>query len=71
MGYCVTIKLLIKQFPSLVDGIQYVGMMRPVTTDFEYIITDIYGHIDCFSSGIGSMLSLNPQLFKDNEQINI
>lgn len=35
-------------------------MVKPITTDYEYILTDMQGNIDCFTSGIGSMLSLNP-----------
>jgi two-component system sensor kinase FixL len=52
-GYCFTLKLLLKQMPSLTEGIQYVGMIRPITTDYDYILTDIYGHIDSFSAGVG------------------
>lgn len=65
--------------PSLKDdsmgstgsGVSYVGMIKPVTTDYEYILTDIRGNIDSFSSGIGSLLNLNPALFKEGSNINI
>ncbi|CDW90925.1 pas pac domain protein [Stylonychia lemnae] len=70
-GYCFTMKILIKQMPSLKEEVQYVGMVKPVTTDFEYILTDMQGNIDSFTNGIGSILSLNPQLFKDSMSVNI
>lgn len=57
--------------PSLKEGIQYVGMIRPSFSEHEYIITDLLGNIDCFSKGITSLLGLSPQLFKDNTGINI
>lgn len=58
--------------PSLVEGIQYVGMIRPVISDYEYMLTDMNGIIDSFSKGITGMLGLTPNLFKDKDsQINI
>lgn len=38
--------------PSLAEGVQYVGMIKPVSSDFEFIITDMDGIIDSFSKGI-------------------
>lgn len=64
-------KILIKQMPSLKEEVQYVGMVKPISTDYEYILTDMQGNIDSFTSGIGSMLNLNPQLFKDQLSVNI
>lgn len=46
--------------PSLKEDIQYVGMVRPISTDYEYIITDMQGNIDSFTNGVGSMFNLNP-----------
>ncbi len=58
--------------PSLTEGIQYVGMIRPVSSDYEYILTDMDGIIDSFSKGVTSMLGLTPNLFKDKDsQINV
>ncbi len=65
-------KLLVKQMPTLAEGIQYVGMIKPFNSDYEYMLTDMDGVIDSFSKGITSMLGLTPNLFKDKEsQINI
>ena len=60
-------KILVKQFPSLVDGIQYVGMIKPIQSDFEYIITDLDGVIDSFTKGITGILGLSPNIFKDKD----
>lgn len=48
-----------------------MGMIRPVFAEYDYIITDLNGNIDSFSKGITSLLGLNPQLFKENNDINI
>lgn len=60
-------KLLVKQMPSLTEGIQYVGMIKPVSSDYEYILTDMDGIIDSFSKGVTSILGLTPNLFKDKD----
>ena len=41
-GLCFTIITLIKQMPSLLDGIQYVGMIRQQSNECDYILTDFY-----------------------------
>jgi hypothetical protein len=47
-------------------------MMKPINSDFEYIITDMDGVIDSFTKGIISLLGLTPNIFKDKDsQINI
>ena len=69
-GFCFHIKMLVKQMPSLDEGIQYVGMLRQTQSDADYIITDMKGVVDCFSTGVTSMLNLPVALFKDSD-INI
>lgn len=65
-------KILVKQMPNLTEGIQYVGMIKPIISDVEYLLTDMDGVIDSFSKGITSLLGLTPNLFKDKDtQINI
>ena len=56
IGNCFTMKILIKQMPSLKEEVQYVGMVKPVTTDYEYILTDMQGNIDSFTQNIGQIL---------------
>jgi len=56
--------------PSLAEGIQYVGMIRQTQADCDYILTDLKGVVDCFSSGITSLLNLPTSLFKDSD-VNI
>ena len=69
-GFSFCIKMLVKQMPSLTEGIQYVGMIRQSQGDCEYILTDMRGVIDSFSSGITSLLNLPASIFKDSD-INI
>jgi len=65
-------KILVKQMPSLTEGIQYVGMIKPTMSNYDYLLTDMDGIIDSFSKGITSLLGLPANLFKDKEtQINI
>ena len=71
-GYCFYAKVLVKQMPSLKEGIQYVGMIRPTYTEFDYIITGLNGNVDCFSKGISGLLGISPSVFKENNSgINI
>lgn len=70
-GYCFQVNILIKQMPSLAEGIQYVGMIRPQMSDNDYIITDFNGYIDSFTSGIGLLFNINPMLVKDSSTFNI
>jgi len=53
--------------PSLEEGIQYVGMIRPVSSEYEYMLTDMDGNIDSFTKGVTAMLALAPNLFKDKD----
>jgi len=69
-GFCFCIVIVVKQMPSLVEGLQYVGMMRQEHVDYEYILTDTRGVIDSVSAGISSALNLSPELFKESP-INI
>jgi hypothetical protein len=60
-------RVLVKQMPSLSEGIQYVGMIKPTSTDCEYMLTDMDGVIDSFSKGIVALLGIAPNLFKDKD----
>jgi hypothetical protein len=60
-------KILVKQFPNLVEGIQYVGMVKPIQSDFDYIVTDMDGVIDSFTKGITAHIGLTPNMFKDKD----
>ena len=66
-GFCLQIKILIKQMPSLQEGIQYVGFIRQVFNGSEIIITDTRGVIDSFSSGLSAVFNLPVSLFKEAE----
>ena len=69
-GDCFQMKIMVKQIPYLSEGIQYVGMIRPTKTEYDYILTDMKGVINSFSNGIASLLTLNNSFFTEN-QINI
>jgi hypothetical protein len=42
-------------------------MIKPVTADYEYMLTDMDGVIDSFTKGLTSLLGLTPNLFKDKD----
>ena len=63
-GYCFPVNILIKSFPSLKEGIQYVGMLRPIATDYDYMITDQRGIVDSFTKGFNDLLNITPAIFK-------
>lgn len=69
-GFCFHMRILIKQMPSLEEGIQYVGMICQTQSDCEYILTDMRGVIDGISTGISSLLNLPVTAFKETD-INI
>jgi hypothetical protein len=47
-------------------------MIKPIVSDFEFILTDMDGVIDSFSKGMTGLLGLTPNLFKDKDsQINL
>ena len=58
--------------PSLSEGIQYVGMVKPIVSDVDYLLTDMDGVIDSFTKGMTNLIGLTPNLFKDKDtHINI
>jgi hypothetical protein len=44
-----------------------VGMVKPITSDYEFMLTDMDGVIDSFTKGLSSLLGLTPSLFKDKD----
>ena len=42
-------------------------MVRPVLSEYDFILTDLEGVIDSFSKGITSILGITPNLFKDKD----
>lgn len=42
-------------------------MVKPCSTEYEYMLTDLEGVIDSFSKGITGLLGLTPNLFKDKD----
>lgn len=47
-------------------------MIKPLMSDFDFIITDMDGVIDSFTKGITGLLGLSPNIFKDKDsQINL
>lgn len=69
-GFCFHLRVLVKQLPCLEEGIVYVGMLRQIHSDLDFILTDMKGVIDSFSSGVTTMLNLPVALFKESD-INI
>ncbi len=44
-----------------------MGMVKPITSDYEFMLTDMDGVIDSFTKGLSSLLGLTPSLFKDKD----
>ena len=66
-GFVISISTIIKPVPSLKEDIQYIGLIRERHKEFEYIITNEQGKIDCASSWISGLLHLQPNFLKENE----
>eukprot|EP00826_Nyctotherus_ovalis_P015648 TRINITY_DN14469_c0_g1_i2.p1 TRINITY_DN14469_c0_g1~~TRINITY_DN14469_c0_g1_i2.p1 ORF type:complete len:453 (+),score=149.66 TRINITY_DN14469_c0_g1_i2:196-1554(+) len=69
-GFCFSVQLFVRQVPDLSEGIQYVGMMRQIQDNFDYVLTDQRGVIDSFSLGVSSLFAFPPSFTKEND-INI
>jgi PAS domain S-box-containing protein len=63
-GYVFPISLLVKMVPELNDSIQYIGLIREIDKEFEFIMTDTEGKISCISKELSGKLSLPPKLLK-------
>jgi len=67
IGHIFQITLIVKPVPSLKNDIEYIGLIKPINKEFDFILTDEYGKIDSISKGITSMLQLQANFFKENE----
>ena len=67
---CFYMKMVIKQMPNLSEGIQYVGMIRQMNEDHEYILTDSRGVINSMTTKISSVLGMSGRRLQE-EEINI
>lgn len=65
-GFCFGIRLFVRQVPDLREGIQYVGMMRQIQDNFDYVLTDQRGVIDSFSWRVSSLFAFPPSFTKEN-----
>jgi hypothetical protein len=59
-GYSFQIMLVVNNYPFLRDGILYVGMIRPVQTDEQHVLTTTNGIIDSVSKGMAQFLRVYP-----------
>lgn len=66
-GIIFPIHLVVKPVPSLKNDIQYIGMIKRSSRDYEYILTDDNGKIDSISEGITSLLKLPISFFKEHD----
>jgi len=64
--FCVAI--VIKPIYSLLTAVpQYIGLLREVQKEFDFIITDMDGKIDSISAGIGNTFNISANLVKENK----
>jgi hypothetical protein len=66
-GVIFPVHLIVKPVPSLRNDIQYIGMIKSASRDYEYILTDENGKIDAVSEGIIALLKLPISFFKEHE----
>jgi hypothetical protein len=66
-GYVIAISAIMKPVPSLKDDIQYISLIRRRHQEYDYLITNEQGRIDCASEGISGHLHLQPNFLKENE----
>ena len=70
-GYLIPINLVVQQIPSLIKGVEYVGMLNLINSDAEYIMTNINGVIDGISRRVSKLMGIkSPDIFKQNK-VNI
>ena len=70
-GFAFHLSIYIKQIPNLAGGILFVGMLRRVDEEFEYILIDRSGVIDSMSYKLSQIFQVpNSTVFEANN-INI
>ena len=66
-NYLFCVSIVVKPVPSLTTALpQYIGLIRQINKDNDYIITDKNGKIDSISMGIYHMYNLSSSFIKDN-----
>ncbi len=55
-GTIFQITLVVKPVPYIQNDIQYIGLIKPINRDLDFILTDEHGKIDTISAGIQTML---------------
>ena len=40
VGHIFSVKLIVKPVPSLKNDIQYIGLIKPINKDYDFILTD-------------------------------
>jgi len=63
-GYCFALILYVKVMPTLDNGLEFVGMIRQVQEECDYIIMDSKGKIDSVSSGLATALNIETKLIR-------
>ena len=70
-GYCIPVKILIKYFPYIRNGVSFIGLIRPIRNYKESITIEMNGTIDSFTKKIGQMLGLHMNRDGNKREINI
>ena len=66
-GYILCISLIVKPVPSVINDIQYIGLLRPINKNSDYILTDMQGKIDSISRDASAMFSVTTSFFNEND----
>ncbi len=66
-GHAISVYTIVKPLPSLLEGIQYIGLMRQRHRNYEFIVTDSEGRIDAASSWVSGLFHLQPNFLKEHQ----
>ena len=71
-GYCVPVKLLVKQIPQLDNGfVHYVGLILAANSEYDYVITDHRGVISCLTDRLAKTLGVEHKWIHQGLGLNV
>ena len=59
-GYIIPACILIKYHPFITNGVEFIGLLRPLKNYCNYLVVEEDGTVDSFTQEIGILLNIQP-----------
>ncbi len=67
-NYLICVSVVIKPVASLVSAVpNYIGLLRQIQKEFDFVLTDKHGKIDAISMGIYHTYNITANFIKENQ----